>query len=210
MFTDQKSFNEIYWNSFAPAVRALRLMEPEGPSMLDPNGRTETAITLAQKGYHIDYDIHVLNDDPYMTMTLRQNYGYTWVPCLLMPPVQMVPGVTSPGMIAYDPNNPPSGAIKVSLDTNDYPAYDPPAPPIVIAPPQSLVGIRIGLNTYSAVVGATDALNDGDQYKDVPRGIFTFHEVESPFAPNGVKGWFTLNVSVVQQPGPIAPGGPSA
>ena len=46
--------------------------------------------------------------DPYLVMAMRASYGYTWVPSALQPAVQMAPGLATPGLIPYDPANPPS------------------------------------------------------------------------------------------------------
>ena len=80
----------------------------------------------------------------YKVMTQRIAYGYTWTPSALMPPVQMAPGISQPGSIPYDPNSPPPGAIKVSLDPVDYPPFAPPAPPTPPPHTLSLVGPEEG------------------------------------------------------------------
>ena len=52
--------------------------------------------------------------DPMATMIQRQIDGYTWVPAAQQSGVQNGPGLNVPGSPAYDPNNPPAGAIPVS------------------------------------------------------------------------------------------------
>jgi hypothetical protein len=128
-------------------------------------------------------------------MTMRQQYGYPWVPSALMPPVQMAPGLPPlAGAAPYDPEHPPAGAILVSTNIADYPPYNPPAPlPVPPAPPVSLVGVEEGLGSgiFQAFVAAFDELKDGQEYDADPRGAFIFHVSHSLFAPNGRVGWFT-------------------
>jgi hypothetical protein len=98
--------SDAYWAEQPPAVQALR-NTPE-------DQRLPLAQKLAGEGYAIDVPIMVWGWDPLVTMTVRQNMGYTWVPSALQPPVSVVPGVTFPGSPSYDPHNPPPGSIPVS------------------------------------------------------------------------------------------------
>jgi hypothetical protein len=52
--------------------------------------------------------------DPLITMTIRQNSGYTWVPSGDQAALQTCPNCDVPGLTHYDPNNPPAGSIMVS------------------------------------------------------------------------------------------------
>lgn len=113
-------FNERYWAAQHPDVRALR--------NADAKDRQELAISLATRGFVIDTPIMVWGWDPEMTMRLRKEYGYTWVPSALQPPVTLAPGLWFPGMPSYDERNIPPGAVKVSVDPADYPPYEPPRP----------------------------------------------------------------------------------
>ena len=98
--------SDAYWAMQPPAVQALR-DTPE-------DQRLGLAQQLAQRGYTIDAPIMVWGWDPLVTMTVRQNLGYTWVPSALQQPVSVVPGVNFPGLPSYDPNSPPPGSIRVT------------------------------------------------------------------------------------------------
>ncbi len=100
--------DDAYWAEQPPAVQALRNMPDADRSL--------AAMQLAQQGYSIDVPIMVWGWDPLTTMVERQNYGYTWVPSALQPPVQLPPGLSFPGLPTYDANNPPAGSIKVTTD----------------------------------------------------------------------------------------------
>jgi hypothetical protein len=181
--TPQQIFNAAYWAHQPPAVQALRGM--------DEAAREAAAMKLATQGYQIDVPIMVWGWDPYQTMLMRQQFGYTWVPSALMPPVEMAPGLQQAGRVPYDPTNPPFGAIIVSINPADYPPHDPPPPPPVPpTAPTSLVGMSEGAGYYSAYPAALAQLKDGDAYTSDPRGAFTFHVSALPM---GVVFYFTLN-----------------
>lgn len=101
-----QAFDQAYWASQPAAVQALQ-------NISDPDQRTEMATQLANEGYTIDVPIMVWGWDPAEVTSLRESYGYTWVPSALQNPVELAPGLSNPGMQAYDPNNPPSGSIAV-------------------------------------------------------------------------------------------------
>jgi hypothetical protein len=71
---------------------------------------------LAKDGYKIDVPIMVWGWDPLVTMTVRQNMGFTWVPSALQKPVPVMPGLDFPGLPSYDAKNAPDGSIAVSTD----------------------------------------------------------------------------------------------
>jgi len=102
--------DDDYWASQPPAVQQLRTIQ-------DPNQRAQVATQLAGQGYKIDLPIMVWGWDPVTTMQLRQSFGYTWVPALGQPGIPVAPGLNFPGLASYDPANPPSGSISVSLPT---------------------------------------------------------------------------------------------
>jgi len=104
--------SDAYWAQQPPAVQVLR-NTPE-------DQRLGVAQQLAQQGYTIDVPIMVWGWDPLVTMTVRQNMGYTWVPSALQKPVSVVPGVNFPGSLSYDPNNAPVGSIQVTTDFAKY------------------------------------------------------------------------------------------
>jgi hypothetical protein len=100
---------EAYWASQPPQVQALMNLPTEAE-------RLAMAHELADQGYLIDVPIMVWRWDPLSTMVVRRNQGFTWVPSANQNPVQVMPGLSYPGLASYDPKNPPPGAIKVSTD----------------------------------------------------------------------------------------------
>lgn len=145
--TDESAFNDAYWASKSPNVNKLRNMDWDG---IGPNPRAEYGSFLALHGELIDVPIMVNQWSPYQLMKRRIEFGYTWVPSALMNPVELAPGLNFPGDIPpYDPTNIPAGAIKVSLDFDDYPVYQQPTReghPVtpqgakIDAPAQNIVG----------------------------------------------------------------------
>ena len=101
-----QSFDDAYWAKQPAAVQQLRTITDQGQ-------RTLMATQLASQGYKIDVPIMMWGWDPSQVTSLRQSYGYTWVPSALQSPVAVAPGLSDPGMQSYDPNNPPAGSIAV-------------------------------------------------------------------------------------------------
>jgi hypothetical protein len=99
-----KSFDDSYWAKQPDAVKALRNMEPEE--------RSNAAAQLMSQGYKIDVPIMMWGWDPAKVTSLRQSYGYTWVPAAGQAPVTAAPGIANV-LQPYDPNNPPTGSIMV-------------------------------------------------------------------------------------------------
>lgn len=153
---------DIYWASQPPVVRALRA--------LDSSEAPLAAKQLSDQGYKIDVAIIAYQFDPVTTMGIRQNSGFTWVPAGNQAQIPTMPNCPMPGLPNYDPNNPPVGSIKVSIDAADYPAFDPPPPPPP-ALPTNIVGAREFANVYTYGPGAwstaagpkTFAVADGQQ-----------------------------------------------
>jgi hypothetical protein len=100
---------DAYWAMQPPEVQVLRNIQDEAE-------RTDVAHQLADQGYKIDVPIMVWKWDPLVTMTIRKNSGYTWVPSANQTPPPTVPNCDLPGLPHYDPNNPPDGSILVSTD----------------------------------------------------------------------------------------------
>ncbi len=72
------------------------------------------AITQDAATRPIDVPIDVWGWDRDKVMGMRRTYGYTWVPSLGMPPVEVAPGLAAFGNLRpYDPLNPPPGSILV-------------------------------------------------------------------------------------------------
>lgn len=99
---------DAYWAAQPTAVQALRDM-PDGAA------KDQLALKLANQGYSIDTQIMVWGWDPQMTMTVRANQGYSWVPSYGQSNIAVGPGLSMPGNPnSYSPGNPPAGAIEVS------------------------------------------------------------------------------------------------
>lgn len=168
-------FDVEYWFSFDPRIQAL--------AKLDPASRYGAAMQLAQKGLPIDHDIMVLGADPYITMYVRTQQGYTWVPNALQPNV-LTPGDHFPGTSDYDAANPPVGSLKVSTKLEDFPPFpEPPAPPAPLLVPSGFVGRQVLFGSYVANQKAVDAfkagtLKDGDTISQDGKS-YMFHTINS-------------------------------
>lgn len=119
-------FDNAYWAHQDPEVRKLRTLDLT--SFAGLNHAAMLADSLALRGFPIDVPIMVWQWDPFKIMEQRIAYGYTWVPAARMPNTAVAPGVSQPGATPYDPNTVPPGAIKVSLDFEDFPPFGSPAP----------------------------------------------------------------------------------
>jgi len=175
MDTTSLDFDKVYWLSQPPEVRAL-----EVNTTPDQDIRMNRGVELAIKGFKIDVPIMLWGWDPYKVMKLRLEYGYTWVPSALQPPVQMAPGLSGSGinLVPYDPNNPPGGTIKVSVNLADYPPFDPPIPLPPSPAQEGPVGVQSVGNLYYSVPGET--FMDGQKFSE-PRGTFLKHVTITPF-----------------------------
>jgi hypothetical protein len=183
METAHQQFDQAYWASQPPEIQALA-------GISDPNQRAAQAAELATSGFTIDVPIMVWAWDPYLVMTMRAQQGYTWVPSALQPPVSIAPGDTQPGVVPYNPSNPPPGSIKVSTNLADYPPYNPPPQPAPQTPPgNDPVGLQSIGNIYLSVPGET--YPNGAQFTD-SRGTFEKVVVVTPFGRNALaKGRLT-------------------
>lgn len=165
--TQQEVFNAAYWASKDPEVRKLKDME----------NRKALAADLARQGFAINMWIEYHGFDPYSTMTMLKQYGYTWISRLFGTPMPNVaPGVSLPGYPQYDPNHPPADAIKISTDLSDYPPFDkvPPPPPVK---PINPVGSLADENAYYDLCGPLFA--NGAEWTD-ERGKFVKHVKQGP------------------------------
>lgn len=97
--------DDAYWAQQPLAVRQLRNMGYDQ--------RMQVGTQLAEEGYTIDVPIMIWGWDPGKVTATREAAGFTWVPSALQQPVTAAPGITAPGLIPYDPNNPPQGSIRV-------------------------------------------------------------------------------------------------
>lgn len=99
---------DAYWAEQPAPVQALR-------DMPDGEAKDQLALKLANQGYSIDTQIMVWGWDPQMTMTVRANQGYSWVPSYGQANIPVGPGLSMPdNPNSYNPGNPPAGAIQVS------------------------------------------------------------------------------------------------
>lgn len=179
---DQTTYNSSYMASLPPQLISLIAL---------PNieQRMNQAIELTNQGFLIDGSIMVYAQDPYLTMELRYNSGYTWTPSFMQPPLQTAPGIPPlAGMKPYDPDNPPPGSILVYWPNPPAPITPPTPPPTTtftlgpsLAPNYPGYYEMIG-DSPSVPVGTTTVI-DGHTYTKQIIG-------HSPFAPNGnVTGW---------------------
>lgn len=162
------AFNEAYWLSRPPEVRALKGME----SFSD--ARSEAARKIAQAGTPVDAELEAIGwGNPYDTMRYRQYYGYTWFPGLMSGKF-FSPGFLPPqpvdGISVYDPNTPAPGSVKVSTNIADFPPFDPP-PPVTPPPDLPLVGGRQIGDWYYAGPGDSQDIPAGFEAQD-ERGKF--------------------------------------
>ena len=83
--------------------------------MPDDEAQGEAGAESGQSGLSIDTQIMVWNWDPQMTMQVRENQGYAWVPSFGQSNIPIGPGLSMPGDPgSYSPNSPPPGSIPVS------------------------------------------------------------------------------------------------
>lgn len=184
--TAEQIFDNAYEASLPPETRAL-LATPE---------QEDRAKALAMKGFIIDAPIMIWGEGPWRAMTIRQSYGFTWVPSMLQPPIEMAPGIQVPGQIPYDPANPPAGSIKVSTDPADFPPWPVP---VVAAPPSTpaaqILGKQIvGTSNWFYVGPAAQTWPDGKLWTDPStRNSYSLHVVQVPFGAS--KWWELLKLS---------------
>jgi hypothetical protein len=99
---------DAYWAEQPAAVQVLR-------GMPDDDAKEALALNLANQGYPIDTQIMVWNWDPQMTMQVRENQGYAWVPSFGQSNIPIGPGLSMPGEPnTYSPDSPPPGSIPVT------------------------------------------------------------------------------------------------
>lgn len=177
--------SDVIWKSYPLAVQQLR-----GVMTLDQ------AELLAKAGVCIDNSVMLWNWDAALTMYMRYQDGYTWVPCADQANVTLAPFLSDPGYTPYNPNNPPPGSITVSVSAS---SYRPAVPPVVVSPPvvaKNLVGNPAGDGvTFYPGPGAminslTPAVTNGQ--------IVTQAGVK--YRANVVRGMFGLGVSFTLVP----------
>ncbi len=183
-------FNAMYWAAQPDAVRSVieplivRLNHGEVgiPDVED------AAFKLAQAGQIIDRWIMVWGMDQYQAMLSRSLQGMTWYPSLMQAPLVLGPGVIYPNVPPYDPNNPPLGSVKISLDPKDYPAFNPPKPVEIptAVPAKPMFTVSQGPGRFSVLPG--DSSPAGTIYSG-PEGSFVKQVTVSPF---GAWSWWEV------------------
>ena len=174
MDTTQQQFDQAYWASQPPEIQALQQIG-------DQNQRAAQAAQLATNGFTIDIPIMVWAWDPFLMMTLREQFGYTWVPSALQPAVTIAPGTAQAKVAPYDPLHPPPGSIKVSTNVADFPPFIAPPQPVLPTPPSDPVGPQSIGTIYLSVAG--DTYPNGAVFTDT-RGTFQKYMVVTPFGRN--------------------------
>ena len=100
---------EAYWAAQPAEVQGLR-------RIADRRERESKAWELAARGFTIDKRIMVWLWDPLTSMRVWKEAGYTWIPALGQPDIEVSPGLTMDGKRSYDPNSPPPGSIRVTTE----------------------------------------------------------------------------------------------
>ena len=175
----QTAFDKVYWASEPPELQAL-------PAIDDMSQRTLRAAALAAKGFIVDVPIMVWGWDPYLVMTMRANYGYTWVPSALQPNIAVAPWrdttrhvlLTILRTLRRDPSRyrRTSRIIRHSA---------PPAASPQLATDGDPVGVQSIGTLYLSVVG--DTAPDGAKFTD-SRGTFLKHVTITPFGRDELLG----------------------
>lgn len=168
----QAEFDAAYWAHQPPELR-----ERLSDDLIMARMR---AAALAELGFIVDVPIMVWGWDPYLVMKHRKEFGYTWVPSALQPPPGAAPGapVSATG-VAYDPNAPPPGSIKVSTNPADYPPFNPLKAAVAAPQDHNPIGANSVGNLYYSM--PPDTHRDGEHVTDVSRGEFVKHVVQTPF-----------------------------
>lgn len=159
--------NDQYWAAQPPQVRELRsLHEPE---------LSTRAHELADAGFLVDVPIHVWKWAAELVMLLRDQQGLTWVPSANQEPLNLAGDALKFGFAgrSYDPKHAPPGSIRISMYAEDYPPFDPPAPPPIpsIGPPKYVSFYTgVGNRYYSTPEGRANPAGDrvgqdGSEYR---------------------------------------------
>src|SRR5271154_7344422 len=99
-------FDAAYWASQPPAIQQFRGMSKDDAVAL--------AAELFAAGYLIDYIIMVDGWDPYVTMALRVQGGWTWTYSMNQTVTTSSPNNHVPGLADYNPDPPyPPNSIEV-------------------------------------------------------------------------------------------------
>jgi len=125
----------IYYASLNPACLALAknycVMSIPGYGY-NPTSAAALLAAAQMTGTPIDTQIMLWGWPPTITMTVRQNDGYGWVPPWGAANINIAPGLPAPaGQTSNYPATMPAGWIKVSTTAADYPAYVAPVAPAV-------------------------------------------------------------------------------
>lgn len=170
------AFDNAYWASQPTAVQALK-----SRTNVDAYAIIGNALALVRQGYLIDQEIMAYGSDPYCQMLARKNFGYAW----WVNATQSVPGNATNGYA--DPGVKPPGALLVSINPADFPAFvDPSKAP---APPASVVGNDLGFTISGSEVFAAGvvpgiAISQQPKFADgqrvtVASGSYVYHVLNS-------------------------------
>lgn len=108
---DEVKFNQAWLQAQPKVVRTL---------LMSPNANT--AVGLTKQGYKVDGNVFIQGQSPYRRNKIAIMFGYTWVPSYGQPTLENAPGLHEDGQPDYDPDNPPAGSIKISLDFDELAA----------------------------------------------------------------------------------------
>jgi hypothetical protein len=154
----QSLFDAAYFNSKPPAFQPLyNSFSGAQNGALAPLSQADRGTLIAQliaSGYTIDEQIEFWAWDPYMTMFIREQYGYQWV----------LPGLGAAG--TANPDQPsytgpaPAGAIKVSTLLSDYPPYPVPVNNVPVVPPIPQAADPVGQRIIPQVPQQTNYVGD--------------------------------------------------
>ncbi len=105
---DQATFDAAYWAAQPLEVQLAMKIADFG----EKQGHMDD---LAAAGYQIDRQTMLWGWSPFLAMFARFVFGYTWVPAINQPDVEMPPGIFGvAGRRIYNPNPPyPDGSITV-------------------------------------------------------------------------------------------------
>jgi hypothetical protein len=164
------TFDNAYKASFDPRIQALW-------GVADFDARKAEALALAQEGLLIDVPIMVYLCDPFVTQFLRKQYGLFWTPSGLQTPLSNA-SFGGPYSVASPQ---PVGALKVSIDPADYPAFVPP-PPVPVPPPLPVAtpGNDLGFKINGYEVFSSSAQQHYVEGTETPDQQYSYHLLGNP------------------------------
>jgi len=111
--TSQAQFDSAWWAAQDPRIQAFK----NQPILPSTQGARQTAlVTLAHEGCVVEPVVLLQGWDPWYLYNWAQPLGYTWVPSILMGPVELAPGLSQGSVPTYNPMMIPQGGIYLTLD----------------------------------------------------------------------------------------------